>query len=192
MGKPRHTGDRPELELKRILTVARAAALAVGANDHEADEVAQTTAVKLWSKWQTEHIRRARRRGRERWEGYVRRAARNVHYDLVRSHQRRIDRQHRAANLACASIESLRLGLAVPASPEQIEAHLGRSMIAEEIMRLPTRQRQVAARICLEEMTVSEVALDLNIQPQSVRKHLRRARRTLQVRLSEFDDHGRG
>ena len=187
MGKPRQTGDHPEQELRRILNIARATALAVGANDHEADEVAQTTAVKLWEKWQTDHIRRARQRGGERWEGYVRRAARNVHYDLVRSHRRRIDRQHRAAAPAWASVESLRAGSAVPTSPEQIEAHLARSLIAEEILKLPTRQRQVAARICLEEMTVAEVALDLDIQSQSVRKHLRRARAALQERLIELD-----
>ncbi|MGI9596956.1 MAG: RNA polymerase sigma factor [Acidimicrobiales bacterium] len=189
MGKPHHIGD-PEEELARILSIARATALAIGASEHEADEVAQTTAVKLWMKWEADHVQRAMSWDRRRWESYVRRAAKNVHFDLVRGHQRRISRQCRAADQSPFGPHDYEVTYAVPASPSEIEAHLARAMIAEEIMKLPSRQRQVAARMCLEEMSVAEVAADLNIQAQSVRKHLKLARAALRKRLSDLETLG--
>ena len=42
-----------EDELDSILAVARGRALSLGANSHEADEVAQLTVYKVWRKWMT-------------------------------------------------------------------------------------------------------------------------------------------
>lgn len=188
MGKPPHIVDL-ENELARILSIARTTALAIGANDHEADEVAQTTAVKLWEKWHTEHVQRALTWNQKRWEGYIRQAARNVHYDLVRGHQRRISRQCRAAGQSPLGTNDHDVADA-SASPAEIEAYLGRALLAEEILKLPNRQRQVAARVCLEEMSIAEVAGDLNIQAQSVRKHLHLAREALRSCFSDLEKQG--
>ena len=184
MGKPHREGDQ-SCELARILLIARAAALAVGASEHEAQEVAQTTAVKLWEKWGSHHVRRARRWDRDRWESYIRTAARNRHYDLVRGHQRRIDRQRRAADPTRAGEHPAHAG--GPNPMEGIETFLARTAIAQEIDRLPAGQRQVAARIYLEDRSIAEVALELQIQPQSVRKRLKAARAALRRALGEDD-----
>jgi RNA polymerase sigma factor (sigma-70 family) len=63
---------------------------------------------------------------------------------------------------------------------------LSRTLIAEEIEDLPTeKQRNVARAVFLEGKSTAEVANDLGIQPQAVRKHLRPARQRLIERLSD-------
>ncbi len=180
-------GGQIEEQLAVILMVARRTALSKGANDHEADEVAQATALKLWRKWNTADVRRARSRDSHRWHGYIRSAARNVYYDCIRSHQRRLAREGRAAECHSMRPSSSNGEWAAPPSPSEIEAYLARALIAEEILKLPRQQRAAAIRVFIKEMTIAEVAEELGIQAQSVRKNLRAAKETLQARLAEAE-----
>lgn len=183
MGK--HKRDQPSDELiRRILDIARPAALRLGASEHEAQEVAQVTAFKIWSNWDKPHIRRAMAwQDVGRWESYIRRAARNTHYDLVRGHQRRIQREEKAsAQEGLAQRSSL-----TPDNGSQIEFLLAQAVLAEEIMKLPAQQRRVATRVYIEDMTVREVAEELGVQTQSVRKLLRGANTKLRIALRQTD-----
>lgn len=175
-------------EFAEIRRVAMRTALASGAAWHEADEVAQVTAVKLWRVWQHANVDAARRRGRARWQAYVRTVAVNVHRDLIRAHLRRVDRQNRAAGGREVSMNP-RPGAepVVPTSPDGIDAYLGRAFIIDEIRRLAFKQRTVAELVFVDEMSIREIAQHLGIQPQSVRKHLRSARETLRRRLTESE-----
>lgn len=183
--RPRRV-PRPEEELARLLLVAKLAALGAGATVHEAEEVAQVTAFKFWQKWNAPHLTRARNRDRLRWDGYIRRAARNVHYDLVRGHQRRITRQELAAAQSTVGVDYAGTDRTDPANAvDDIDRCLARSLIAAEIERLSPRQRQAATLYWLAEMTINEAAEVMGVQPQSVRKTLKAAEATLERRLSE-------
>jgi RNA polymerase sigma-70 factor (ECF subfamily) len=173
-------------ELATILKVAKATARSCGANNDEADEIAQSTVVRLWSKWNEENVRRARHRGSVRWRGYVRRTARNLHLDRIREHQRRLARQLKAEGQLPGSPATPGSTFA-PVCPCAVDALLARAAIAEEIFHLPREQRIVAALFFLESMTVPEIARRRGVQDQSVRKHLRAARATLRQRLSEAE-----
>jgi RNA polymerase sigma-70 factor, ECF subfamily len=56
------------------------------------------------------------------------------------------------------------------------------------VRRLPTRQAQVVALICLEDRSVDEVADLLNCAPPTVRTHLRRGRLALAAALGIPDE----
>ena len=55
----------------------------------------------------------------------------------------------------------------------------------DAVRALPTRQRQVIALRAIEDMSVAEIALVLECSTDTVRTHLRRARRTLAQRLDD-------
>ena len=177
-----------EAHLDTIFDVARRTVLSMGANTYEADEVAQLTAFKLWQTWDRTNLVSIRLE-EIRWRAYIRRVARNTHVDLIRGHQRRIARQQRAheeqtRGRPCApEAEGT-----VPVDTSGIDAWLARDAIAREILQLPVQQRKVAARIFLEDRSVNEVAVELGLQPQTVRKHARAARETLRTRLSEAEE----
>ena len=174
-------------DLEQILNVAKNTARARGANHFEADEVAQATAVKLWVKWNHAHIRRARSRSAGSWEAYIRSTAKNLHIDRIRAHQRRLARQTRASTFHDGNTVTSATGWQVPATPCDSEWLVARAAIADEIRLLPPKQRAVAEGIFIQEMTVSELALEMGVQTQLVRKHLRAAKRTLCSRLAEAE-----
>ncbi len=171
-------------DLQRILQIARRKALSLGANTHEADEVAQETVVRLYLKWNSRSVARARARNDARWEAFVRRVARNIQWDLIKSHQRRLARQTKAAGRNVPIVHKTG-AISAPAAPTGVDAYMARAAIAEIIMNLPRQQRAVAIRICIEEKSISEVAAELNLQPQSVRKNMRAAREVIKRALEE-------
>lgn len=175
-----------ERDLRWILKEARIAALAMGASAYEADEVSQLTVMKLWIRWNRPELAKAMARGTASWRSYVRQTARNMHRDLIRQHQRRIARQTRAAENRERESYLGSPGWA-PSTPYGVEAYLARATIAEEIMLLPERQREVASRYILEDMSINDIAAKLGVQPQSVRKHLRAARDALKRRIAEAE-----
>lgn len=186
MGEARR--DIPtEDDLHTVLRIARRAATSCGANHFEADETAQSTAVRLWEKWNEPNVRAARTRGTARWHGYVRQIARNIHRDRIREHQRRIARQKKAAGAPEPGPQRPASSPVTPVCPCAVDALLGRALLADEILRLPNEQRVVAALFFLESQTVPEIATLRGVQQQSIRKHLRLARATLQRRLSEAE-----
>lgn len=171
--------DQPtDRDLQRILNVARQQAMTLKVNHYEADEVAQETVFKLYLKWDTPSVRRARRWSDVRWDAYVRKTARNVYRDLVKSHNRRLARQTKAMGRDIPVLFPSG-AIAAPPSPSGVDSYMARALLAEEILKLPRQQRAVAIRICIEEMSVAEVAEELDLQPQSVRKNMRAARRSL-------------
>ena len=177
--------DQPtEQDLSRILRVAHREAVKQRVNRHEADEVAQETVVKLYLKWDTPSVKRARRWTDARWDAYVRKTARNVYRDLVKSHNRRLARQTKSIGRDVPVLFPSGAVVAPP-SPSGIDSYMARAMLAEEILKLPRQQRAVAVRIFIEEMTPREVAEELRLQPQSVRKHLRSAKKALGKALGE-------
>ncbi|MEM9561597.1 MAG: sigma-70 family RNA polymerase sigma factor [Actinomycetota bacterium] len=189
MGERRY--GRIEDHLDTIFETARATARSKGANRYEADEVAQLTAYKLWRRWDNDHKLAALREiGGARWRGYIRETARNTHIDLIREHQRRIARQHRAHERRTGQpAADERTGTSL-VRVDNVEAWLARASIAELIMELPTQQRKVAARMFILEMSAREVGEELGLEAQTVRKHARAAREALQARLAEFEASG--
>jgi RNA polymerase sigma factor (sigma-70 family) len=181
------SSEPTDTDLELILAVAKSVARAKGANHHEADEVAQSTVVKLWQKWQHQSVLAARGRPDGQWVAYVRTTARNVYIDRIRGHQRRINRQTRASVIHPGNTVTTPNGWQIPAIPEVAEWAVGRSFIVEQIRALPPKQRVVAEGIFLRELTVSELADELGVQPQLVRKHLRKAKQLLQDWLSEAE-----
>lgn len=179
--------EQPTTEdLQRILEVARNRALSLRVNSYEADEVAQETALKLLLKWKTPSVRRARRWNDARWDGYIRNTARNVYRDLVKSHHRRLARQTKSLGRDIPVVYKSG-AISAPASPMGVDAYMARAEIAEEILRLPKQQRAVAVRVYIEEKSVNEVAVELELQPQTVRKHLRAARAAIKQALAGAD-----
>lgn len=177
--------EQPTAEdLQRILLVARQKALSLGANVHEADEVSQETALRLYLKWNSRSVKRARARSDVRWDAFVRRVARNMQWDLIKSHQRRLARQTKALGRDVPIVHK-NGAISAPASPSGIDGYMARADIAEIIMNLPRQQRAVAVRICIEEKSVNEVAAELGLQPQSVRKNMRTARQAIKQALEE-------
>lgn len=178
--------DLPSNEdLATILLVAKARARSCGATEDESDEVAQSTAVRLLEKWNDDHIRDARSRGDARWQGYISQMARNLHFDLIRGHQRWLNRHYRASTEALVWQRPLAGSASVPACPCAVDPLLARAAIAEEILRLPAEQRIVASMAFLDEMSSAEIAEIRGVQSQTIRKHLRQARHTLEQRLGK-------
>lgn len=171
-------------DLQLILDVAKLKALSLGANTCEADEVAQATAIRFFEKWNTRSIRVARARSRNRWEAYIRRVARNIQWDLIRSHQRRLARETKVAGRNIPVVH--RNGtISAPETPAGVDSYMARAAIAQIIMELPPKQRAVAVRLCIDELSVNEVAEELGLQPQSVRKNMRAAREAIKKALEE-------
>lgn len=187
------SGDSPSNhELAHILKIARREALSRGANAHEADEVAQKVMIKMWRTWRCLHVVRARLRGTQRWEGYIRISARNVHIDLIRQHQRRMSREDRYLDHPSISLGSRpNVMRPVPPNTSEAESYLGREHLVGLIEHLPEKQREVALAIFVNELSIAEVAEQLGLQQQSVRKRLRKAQQIIKAELREVltDDH---
>lgn len=174
-------------ELQHIISLAERTARRAGANDAEADEVAQSTVFRFWTRWDDPKLRLARSRNEKRWNAYIRKSAINIYRDRIRAHQRRKHRED-IANMADPTV-TRRPGTSALTRiyPCPIEARMVRTLIAEAIETLPTdKQRQVARAVFLYEMSTAEVAAELGIQPQAVRKHLRPAREGLIDRIGSW------
>lgn len=187
MGERRDDSIEDHLDI--ILDTAKATARRLGTNPYEADEVAQLTAYKLWRRWDSDPKMAALRHiGGHRWRGYIRETARNTYVDLVREHQRRLARQQRAHERQTGQT-------AVEDRPgttwvriDNVEQWLARAAVAELILDLPPQQRRVATRMFLLEMSAREIAIELGLEAQTVRKHARAARETLRIRLTEAEE----
>ena len=114
--------------------------------------------------------------------------AKSTHVDLVRQHQRRLARQQRAQESRTGISGARDLDSAVAYTSSGQEDWLARVSVAEEIDRLPRAQREVARRMFFLEMSAREIAAELGIEAQTVRKHARAARETLRVKLAEDGD----
>ncbi|MEL6983325.1 MAG: sigma-70 family RNA polymerase sigma factor [Actinomycetota bacterium] len=180
--------DRIEAHLDLIFETARAKAHQLRTNSFEADEVAQLTAYKLWRRWEDPKVATLRRIGGARWKGYIREVAKNTYVDLVRQHQRRLARQQRAHECRTGQQPNWADGEIAQVWVNNIESSLARAIVAEEILNLPPQQQKVAARMFLLEMTAREIGHELDLEPQTVRKHARAARETLRIRLAEAEE----
>ena len=179
--------DEPtDKQLAEILELAKVTAYASGATRCEADDVAQTTATKLWARWNDENVADVRCAALPQWRAYIRRVAKNTHHDLIKQHRRRISRDNKAAGGREAPLPPRPSNTnSAPADPDGIDSYLAREFIIQQIRSLPVRQRAVADLVFVQELSVREAAEQLSIQPQSVRKHLRAARETLTDRITQ-------
>ncbi len=184
------SGESPSnRELAEILKLARQEALNRGANTHEADDVAQQVMVKLWRTWRKPHVVQARLRGEKRWHGYIRQAAKNVHIDEIRKHQRRINREDHYVDRPTGTLPTRPYVVRpVPPHPLEAEAYLGRALLVALFDELPEKQREVALAVFVNELGINEVAEQLGLQAQSVRKRLRTAQRLIQQVLTQLAD----
>jgi RNA polymerase sigma factor (sigma-70 family) len=73
----------------------------------------------------------------------------------------------------------------VPSDVAGISSLLGRNVIIAELAKLPPRQRLVAWLVFFHELSTREIADELGIQPQAVRKLLRSAKANLIDRIAE-------
>lgn len=177
-----------DLDLIHVLEVAKAAARHAGAFHHELDEVAQRTTIKLWHRWDDETVKAVREGSPFQWDAYIRQTARNVHRDLIRSHHRRLKR-NTVASGASIVLATSRPGTIrpIPNSPNNVVVYLARQQILELIEILPRSQRVVATLCLIGELTPKEAGELLELQAQTIRKHLRAAKHTLASLLSEPD-----
>ncbi len=173
-------------QLAEIFDLARRTALANGTDYGDADEVAQRVTVKLWEHWSAIHIQQAHARGPGGWRSYVIVSARNGVRDLARAENRLVARELRALTSAgMTAAPSHRPGVigVEAADAAEIEALLGRQVIADEVRRLSGRRRQVATWVLLLEMSIGETAEALNLAPRTVRQHLQNAKKELAKRI---------
>lgn len=187
MDREAHTNryDRPPApeDFRKILVWARIAALRRGVDDIEADEVAQVTVEKIWRRWDQPNLAAARARGEERWKAYVFKIALNTYRDLVRGHQRRLSRQQRASDLP-DELPVERPGTLRPTIGEAAVNHAGRLVLMEMLAVLPLRRREIVFLRLEKGQTNREIAELLQIEPQTVRKHLREAFEELRRHLA--------
>jgi RNA polymerase sigma factor (sigma-70 family) len=159
-----------------VRQIARRGAIRAGANRHEADDVAQDIALKFFRLWHDPSIVRARSGAAHSWGAFIARSARNRHLDLIRSARKRQERE------AKAFIE-------VPHDSGGPDAYLARLEIVEAIERLKRpRHQQCAELIWVRGMSIRQAAEILDIEPQTVRLHLREARRELRKMLGGEPD----
>ncbi|MDH4279922.1 MAG: hypothetical protein OEW83_17770 [Acidimicrobiia bacterium] len=178
-------GTPSESDLVHVLDVARAAAWHAGAVPHEVDEVAQRTTIKLWHHWEDSNVEAVRQGSTFQWDAYIRQTARNVHRDLIRSHHRRLNRNTIASGVSTVLTSRPGTIRPIPWTPNGIVSYLARQRILESIEILPRNQRVVATLCIIGELTPREAGELLDLQAQSVRKHLRAAKHTLASLLSE-------
>jgi len=183
-------GQPSDEELAYVLTIAKTAARRFGAAPHEVDEVAQRTAVKLWHRWEHPTVHAVRSKLGLSWDAYIRRTARNVHLDLIRSHHRRLERNTKASPIRVSNTHP-RPGTVTqaPQTTDGVTAYIARQTIVDRIDALPAKQRLVARLVILNELTPREAAEVLGMQPQSVRKHLRAAKEAL---INHFNNRHEG
>ena len=182
-------GRPTDEELTHVLNVAKIAARRYGAVSHEVDEVSQLTAIKLLDRWEAPATKSVRAKGGARWDAYIRRTAKNVHLDQIRSHHRRLERNTKASPVR-VDLNPQRPGTVhqIPTTADGVNAHLARQAIVDLIDTLPAKQRLVARLILVDEMSPREAAEALHMQPQLVRKHLRAAKESLIRQLNPPDD----
>lgn len=74
--------------------------------------------------------------------------------------------------------------------PEELPSHTSAecSDVWREVRRLPRRQAQVVALYYLEDLALEDVGRILELGTETVRTHLRRARKTLARRLDVLED----
>ncbi len=76
-----------------------------------------------------------------------------------------------------------------PTTSDDIDLVLGRQMLRKALAKLPEEHRAAIGLFYLEEMSVAEVAVALEIPVGTVKTRLMHARKKLRATL-EGDDHG--
>ena len=171
--RPRGSGRPNEPpNLHSIWTLARRAAMRVGASEADADDVAQIVTERLWRTWDDSHVRAARGRGPDAWDAYVVVAGRNALRDLVRSRRRRQAREQGVAAPEVRPPPAARPGVqrSPLVSPSAIDEYLARLEIAAAIKELPGRQRYVAWRIFIDGWSLERVGNELGLSPRTIRE----------------------
>lgn len=189
IGATQPTSSPAEIDLAHVLVVARTAARRAGVPEHELDEIAQTTTIKLWQRWNRQSTRTVRADSRFRWEAYIAQTARNVRRDLIRSETRRRNRNNASANPTTSTPQPIsRPGTLrpIPNDADGMTSYLGRQCILDLIVELPYRQRVAATLIIVGELSAREAADLVGVQPQAIRKQLRAAKETLIHRISQL------
>ncbi len=184
----------PHDECRDILDVARRTAALAGASPDTADEIAQRVAVNIHRKWGTDHVQRARAKGRPYWLNYIRRSAINAYRDYLRSEQRR-EKRERRANLDDGPPPEPRPGVQrhQDHGPSAIDELLGRMYLVDLIDQLLRgRQLEVAVLHLVDGLSVAEIAERLGLHPRSVREHRTNALAKLKLHLASEPPHGDG
>ncbi len=180
------SSDPSSSDIAEVLTWAKISALSRRVSAIEADEVAQVTAEKIWRSWNKPSVEAVRSQGTAKRRAYVSVVARNTYRDLVREHQRRLARNARSADRSLAQLPD-RPGVNRPTVSEVAAAHAGRLVLVESLAILPGRQRVIAYLIIARQLTPSEVGEMLNIEAQTVRKHLRSAKEALRDHIAQAE-----
>jgi RNA polymerase sigma-70 factor (ECF subfamily) len=135
-----------------------------------AEDLMQDALLKAHRSWQTF-------RGESRFQTWL--------FQIVINEFRRAVRHAASAQLADTS--EIEDGRAMQPARSLEARELG-ELVAQEVSRLPPRQREVLVLITYEQLSVSEVALILNLSQQNVRTNLHYARQTLRHHLKKYLD----
>jgi RNA polymerase sigma-70 factor, ECF subfamily len=150
-------------EVRRLVGLA----YALSGNRLAADDIAQEALLAAYKKW--DEVGRL-----ENPAGWVRRVVSNQAVSAVR---RRVSEAKGLRRLASRNTIA-----EVPELPAETE------WIWREVRKLPKRQVQVIALRYYDQLSMSEIAEVLDCSKETVNTHLRRARQTLDRRLSDRGD----
>lgn len=175
-------------QLLEVLDVSERTALKWGADEFEAQEVAQVTVIKLMDPKRRAKVRDAQARPGEGWRNFISAVAKNVHLDHVRSQDRRVQRERRAQSVTGAPLHD-RPAVHRPAPPVDLsgqEEYLSRLAVVEAIETLNSkRQRECMMLIHVDGLSIKEVSDKLRLRQQTVRGHVRDARKILRLQFSD-------
>ena len=135
----------------------------LGVSQEQAQDATQDAFVKLYTRW-------SRVRRHESPEAWVRRVAINRSRDLYRSDQRRHHRETKVDD-------------AVESAPAPDDAVAETDAVRRLLLELPKRQRTIAALFYVEDLSIAEIANDLELSAGAVKFHLNRARNRLRSQL---------
>jgi len=172
--------------LRHLIRFSYRMARNLGCDHYEADDVSQKTTIRLVRVWDAESTKRARETTAS-WNSFIAVATRNVYRSEIKSRTRRVVRE----NDYEGHYPDLPPSQVLPIDPSAFEQYLARTRVLELSADLSGRQRECVELRYIEGMKVVGIAEYLDIPPDQVRTHLRRAhehiRRKLEAEAAEVD-----
>lgn len=183
----RHHPMPDPAEAAEICRVARTGGARAGASGAVLDDVVQTVAINIATRWDEPYMVAARSRTSTAWHAYIMVCARNAYRDIGRGEGRRWVREQRSVSPAAGDPLPDRPGVQrrgpdEPAS--NLERYVARRLIADLLgEHLEGRSRQVAALVFIDGLTSQEIAERLELSVRSVNRIKRAAIARLQAAI---------
>ncbi|OQP58112.1 hypothetical protein A3860_07230 [Niastella vici] len=142
------------------------------ANRETAKELVQTIFLRIWEKRQTIHINHL--------HGYLQTAIKNSiinYFESTLVHKRYLQHVMNTTASACEGAESI------------INFHELSQAIEKAIGSLPEKTRQIFRLSRFDQLSIREIATNMNISEKAVEYHITQSLKTLRVYLKDYQDH---